>query len=43
MTLDDIYHALGKKAGILTICDKGFADKALSLCGTDINTDNNIK
>ena len=43
LTLDGIYHSLGKKAGILTICDKGFADKALSLCETDINTDNNIK
>lgn len=39
MTLDEVYHALGKKAGILTICDKGFADKALTLCENE-KTDN---
>ncbi len=39
MTLNDVYYALGKKAGILTICDKGFAEKAISLCETE-NTDN---
>ena len=39
MTLDEVYYALGKKAGILTICDKGFADKALSLCENE-KTDN---
>lgn len=33
MTQDGIYGALGKKAGILTICADGFAEKALSLCG----------
>lgn len=32
MTQDGIYGALGKKAGILTICGDGFAEKALSLC-----------
>ncbi len=31
MTIDDIYRSVGKKAGILTICDKGFAEKALAL------------
>lgn len=41
LTLDGIYYALGKKAGILTICDNGFAKKALSLCETEnINSDN---
>lgn len=33
MTIDGIYRALGKKAGILTVCGEGFAKKALSLCG----------
>ncbi len=32
MTIDDIYSALGKKAGIVTILGEGFAKKALSLC-----------
>lgn len=40
LTLDGIYYALGKKAGIITICDKGFADKALSLCEKEIDTGN---
>lgn len=39
MTLDEVYYALGKKAGILTICDKGFADKAISICENE-KTDN---
>ena len=30
--LDEIFTALGKRAGILTICDEGFAKKALSIC-----------
>ena len=39
LTLNDIYFALGKKAGIITICDKGFAEKALAVCENE-NTDN---
>lgn len=31
--LEEINRFLGKKAGILTICGEGFAEKALSLCG----------
>ena len=30
-SLDEIDFGLGKRAGILTICDEGFAKKALSL------------
>ena len=33
-SLDEIYQALGKRAGILTICDDGFAKKALDICNT---------
>ncbi len=39
LTLNDIYFALGKKAGIITICDKGFAEKALAVCDKE-NIDN---
>ncbi len=39
MTLDDIYSALGKKAGIVTILGEGFAKKALSLCREINNTE----
>ena len=31
-SLDEIFAGLGKRAGILTICDEGFAKKALSIC-----------
>lgn len=41
LTLEDIYRGLGKKAGIIAICDEGFAAKALSIC--DEKTINNIK
>ena len=41
LTLNDIYFALGKKAGIITICDKGFAEKAMALCTE--NTNDNIE
>ncbi len=33
MTLEGINRALGKKAGILTICGEGFAEKILRICG----------
>lgn len=39
MTLNEVYFSLGKKAGILTVCDKGFAEKALAICENE-NTDN---
>ncbi len=39
MTIDDIYSALGKKAGIVTILGEGFAKKALSLCHEINNTE----
>lgn len=32
MTLEGISRTLGKKAGILTVCGEGFAEKILSLC-----------
>lgn len=35
MTLEGISRALGKKAGILTVCGEGFAEKILSLCGDE--------
>ncbi len=41
MTLDEIHFVIGKKAGILTVCDKGFAEKALALCESE-NTDKSI-
>ena len=31
-SLDEIYSHLGKRAGILTICNDGFAKKALDKC-----------
>ena len=31
-SLDEIFMGLGKRAGILAICDEGFAKKALSIC-----------
>ncbi len=39
LTLDEIYFTLGKKAGILTVCDRGFAEKALAVCENE-NNDN---
>lgn len=39
-TIDGISRALGKKAGILTVCGEGFAKKAISLCGNDGDHDN---
>ena len=38
-SLDEIYQALGKRAGILTICDDGFAKKALDICDNTNYTD----
>ena len=35
MTLEGISRALGKKAGILTVCGEGFAEKILNLCGDE--------
>ena len=32
-TIDEVYMRLGKRAGILTICDGGFAERAVTLCG----------
>lgn len=36
-TLDEIFYGLGKRAGILTICDEGFAKKALDICENTSN------
>lgn len=35
MTLEGISRTLGKKAGILTVCGEGFAERILSLCGDE--------
>lgn len=32
-TIDEVYSRLGKRAGVLTVCDGGFAERALTLCG----------
>lgn len=32
LTIDEVYSRLGKRAGILTVCDGGFAERALTLC-----------
>lgn len=34
-TIDEIHYRLGKKAGILTICADGFAEKALRICKSE--------
>lgn len=31
-TIDEVYSRLGKRAGILTVCDGGFAERAVTLC-----------
>lgn len=33
LTQDELYFGIGKKVGVITICDKGFADKAAQLAG----------
>ena len=30
-TIDDYFHGIGKKVGIIAVCDKGFAESAESL------------
>lgn len=40
LTIDDFFHGIGKKVGIVAVCDKGFAKKAESLIGEDINSEN---
>lgn len=40
ITQDDVYARLGKRAGILTICDGGFAEKALEICGENADGNN---
>lgn len=39
-TIDDFFHGIGKKVGIVAVCDKGFAAKAESLIGEDTTTKN---
>ncbi len=34
-SLDDAYNCLGRKAGIFTVCEKGFAAKALDILKND--------
>lgn len=34
-TIDEIHYRLGKKAGVLTICGEGFAEKALRICKSE--------
>lgn len=38
-TIDEIHCRLGKKAGILTVCGEGFAEKALRICINENKTD----
>ena len=35
ITLNEAYRGFGKKAGIFTICDSGFAEKALGILNTE--------
>jgi ribosomal protein L30E len=30
-TIDDFYHSLGKKVGVIAVCDEGFSSRALLL------------
>ncbi|MGN0604065.1 MAG: L7Ae/L30e/S12e/Gadd45 family ribosomal protein [Oscillospiraceae bacterium] len=39
-TIDDFFHGIGKKVGIITVCDKGFAQKAQSLIGENFGIKN---
>lgn len=36
LKLDEIWYLVGKKAGILAICDEGFANKAIAIIDNDI-------
>lgn len=38
--IDDFFHGIGKKVGIIAVCDKGFAQKAESLIGEDAKSEN---
>ena len=40
LTIDDFFHGIGKKVGVIAVCDKGFAQKAESLIGEDTITKN---
>lgn len=40
LTIDEFFHGIGKKVGIISICDKGFAQKAEGLIGEDTITKN---
>lgn len=40
LTIDEFFHGIGKKVGIIAICDKGFAQKAEGLIGEDTITKN---
>lgn len=42
ITQDDVYARLGKRAGILTVCDGGFAEKALAICGENAGSDTDL-
>ena len=37
-TIDEVYSRLGKRAGILTVCDGGFAERAVTLCAETAET-----
>ena len=41
ITLDEAYRGFGKKAGIFTVCGKGFAEKALEILKSSETSDNN--
>lgn len=38
VTLDEVCACMGKRAGILTICESGFAERALAICEDENNS-----
>lgn len=36
LKLEEIWYLVGKRAGILAICDEGFANKAITIIDNDI-------
>lgn len=39
-TIDDFFHGIGKKVGIIAVCDNGFARKAESLIAEGSGSEN---
>lgn len=40
LTLDELWYLIGKRAGVIAVCDEGFAEKLIRL--TDSSIDKNI-